>query len=42
MCFGRTGGVAWAFINKAGALEYHVKFDNNAVTELAIGEIIRK
>lgn len=32
----RTSGVAWAFINKDGALEYRVKFDNNAVTELAI------
>ncbi|XP_050434445.1 dorsal-ventral patterning protein Sog isoform X2 [Adelges cooleyi] len=32
----RTSGVAWTFINKDGALEYHVKFDNNAVTELAI------
>lgn len=40
MRFGRTGGAAWAFINKDGALEYRVKFDNNAVTELAIGEII--
>lgn len=40
MRFGRTGGAAWAFINKDGALEYRVKFDNNAVTELAIGEVI--
>ncbi|VVC28266.1 Chordin,CHRD,VWFC domain [Cinara cedri] len=32
----RTSGAAWAFINKDGALEYRVKFDNNAVTELAI------
>lgn len=38
MRFGRTSGAAWAFINKDGALEYRVKFDNNAVTELAIGE----
>lgn len=38
MRFGRTCGVAWAFINKDGALEYRVKFDNAAVTELAIGE----
>lgn len=41
MCFGRTSGVAWAFINKDGALEYRVKFDNNAVTELAIGEFTK-
>lgn len=41
MCFGRTSGVAWAFINKDGALEYRVKFDNNAVTELAIGEVTK-
>lgn len=41
MCFGRTSGMAWAFINKNGALEYRVKFDNNAVTELAMGKITK-
>jgi len=41
MRFGRTSGVAWTFINKEGALEYRVKFDNNAVTELAIGKFTK-
>ncbi|XP_050546492.1 dorsal-ventral patterning protein Sog isoform X2 [Daktulosphaira vitifoliae] len=33
---GRTSGIGWMFINKDGALEYRVKFNNNAVSELTI------